>query len=362
MVSLMCWYRILSRRLLPYAIIVTVIAGIASVMISLYPLHGNADKYCISNTIKQHRYSVTIAVYYYVWYGGGLGGRHWNDSGLTIVVDKPLIGYYSSLEDSVIEWQLKLIRDAGIDVLFVSWWGPGSFEDKAARKVFSLLGKYGLKAAIIVEPYKPYSLLKISKVYGRKFWDEVLDYLYKNYILPYNDVYFHLDGKPLILSFSPVGLIYRPNDDRFTIRVVGSWVDYLNLLSFIGVHVDWDLWPDYLAPWTSGDKNVELRIRRDGYVAITPRFDDTRMCRAGARVLCWMRTFDPDYTLKAYIKQWEWILKNKDRINIVAIYSWNEYHERSEIEPHIDATKPKWLDYDPYTITREYIERIKCSG
>ncbi len=345
------------RRHQLYMIIVIAV-GVTLVAVLLHHLFENVGV-CSTGSTEREYHNITIAVFYYVWYDDGLGGRHWNDSAVTIVVDRPLIGYYSSLNDSVIEWQLRLIKDAGIDVLFISWWGPGSFEDRAAQKVFKLLRKYGLKGAILIEPYKPYNLLNISRVYGKEFWGEVLDYVYKHYVEPYNDVYFHLDGKPLVLAFSPVGLVYRPSDDRFTIRVVGTWVDYFNLLSLFGIHIDWDLWPDYLAPWTSGDKDVELRIRRDGYVAITPRFDDTRMCKAGARILCWMRTLDPNYTLKAYIKQWEWILRHRDEIRIVAIYSWNEYHERSEIEPHVDATKPKWLDYDPYTITREYVAKIK---
>ncbi len=37
------------------------------------------------------------------------------------VVDKPVIGYYDSTDQEVVEWQLYLIRKAGIDCLFISW-------------------------------------------------------------------------------------------------------------------------------------------------------------------------------------------------------------------------------------------------
>lgn len=98
-------------------------------------------------------YHPTVGVYFYVWYGDGLGGRHWNDSIHNIVVDGPLIGYYSSMDEEVIKWRLNFIKQAGIDVLFISWRGPNSYEDNAAKKVFSLLKDYNLKAAIFIEPY-----------------------------------------------------------------------------------------------------------------------------------------------------------------------------------------------------------------
>jgi len=288
-----------------------------------------------------------VAVYFYVWYGNGLGSRHWNDSPYTPVIDEPLIGYYSSLDPDTIEWQLRLLNDADIDVLFISWWGPGSYEDKATRLVFENLKRYGLKAAILVEPW----LGNDPNLYDSKWWSQVLDYIWRNYVEKYPEVYFYWEGKPLVLAFNPIGMNYRPMSTIFTIRIVGNDIDNAH-------YQDWDLWPDYLAPWTTS-KDIVLRVRYDGYVAITPRFDDTIFCELGIRTNCGQRLIDPDYTIQAYVKQWEWILRNKDRIRLIAIYSWNEYHERSMIEPHYDSTKPKELVYDPYTITKNYTSLLR---
>ena len=288
-----------------------------------------------------------VAVYFYAWYGEGLGGRHWNDSVYTPVIDKPLIGYYSSLDLDTIEWQLRLLKQAGVDVLFISWWGPGSYEDRAAKLIFKELGRFGLKAAILVEPY----LGNDPSAYNHDWWVKVLNYIYSNYVARYPEAYFRWQGKPLVLAFNPIGMSYKPLDPRFTVRIVGNDVDN-------GRYRDWDLWPDYLAPWTSS-KHVELRIRKDGYVAITPRFDDRAFCQLGVRSGCEQRLVDPDYTLQAYIKQWEWILQHREQVKLIAIYSWNEYHERSMIEPHYDSTKPKKLIYDPYAVTRSYIEKLR---
>jgi len=86
------------------------------------------------------RKEVVIAVYFYVWYGRGLGSRHWNDSCVNVVVDKPIFGY-SSIDYEVIEKQIKLIKDANIDVLFISWRGPGSYQDEVAKRVFKIIKK-----------------------------------------------------------------------------------------------------------------------------------------------------------------------------------------------------------------------------
>ncbi|MEM4847011.1 MAG: hypothetical protein QW794_04555, partial [Thermosphaera sp.] len=79
--------------------------------------------------------SVTVGVYFYVWYSSD--GRHWDPSvdPVWAVVEQPVIRFYDSRDESVIKWQLKLIRDAGIDFIVISWWGPGSFEDEAAKAV-----------------------------------------------------------------------------------------------------------------------------------------------------------------------------------------------------------------------------------
>ncbi|MEM1832601.1 MAG: hypothetical protein QXJ97_13855, partial [Desulfurococcaceae archaeon] len=123
--------------------------------------------------------SVTVGVYFYVWYSSD--GRHWSDSPVTSVIETPVIGFYDSRDESVIKWQLKLIRDAGIDFIVISWWGPGSFEDEAAKIVIKHLREYGLKFAILVEPY----LGNEPALYNRSFWENTTRYIRVNYIEPY---------------------------------------------------------------------------------------------------------------------------------------------------------------------------------
>ena len=265
-----------------------------------------------------------IAVYYYPWYREGLGSRHWNDSALTPVVDKPIVGFYSSLDPATVEWQLRMAVMAGVNTLFVSWWGPGSYEDRALPIVFEKARSLGLRVAVLIEPY----LGGAPQLYTWRWWVGVLSYLWTHYVARYPDAYALLNGRPLVLAFNPVGLVYRPEAPFAEIRIVGNAVNSSG-------RVDWDLWPDYLAG-IRHVASVELRIRKDGYVAVAPRFDDTLLYALGARQDCSSRLLDPLYLDELYEKQWLWIIEHRSEVRIVAIYSWNEYHERSAIEPHWD--------------------------
>jgi len=263
-----------------------------------------------------------VAVYYYPWYGGGLGNRHWNGDNDTVVVDKPLKGYYSSMNETAVRWQLEIMKRIGIDVLFVSWWGPWSYEDNASRILFNLLEEYGLKAALMVERG---AVEKFNVSY-------VLNYIWNNYVENYNHSYYIFEGKPLLLIWVEASnIIGRVVDARFNIRVVGrewSYVDFSN------------------------------KICVDGYVSVTPRYDEYFLALAGASGRNASRRVDPDLTLGVYVREWMNVVHMVNNIKIVAITSWNEYHERTMIEPHYDY----YNKCDPYYLLRvtwAFIRRLK---
>ena len=277
--------------------------------------------------------SAFVGVYFYPWYSVSQD-RHWIN-----VIDKPIIGFYDSYNESVIRWQLKLIKDANIDFIIFSWWGPNDFTDNTIKTITRYLREYDLEFIILIEPYINYT---DPGPYNKSFWEYTLNYLRDNYIELHRDIYFCLNGKPLILAFNPIGMTYNPSNDyqEYMIRIVGNDIDNAG-------YQDWDLWPDY-------DKDLSgcLRIRRDGYVAIAPRFDDKHFRSNG------LPRYDPYLDKEWYKKQWEYILANRDKINFITIYSWNEYHERSMIEPHIDATA-NTSPYYLYNLTKQYIEKLK---
>ncbi len=273
-----------------------------------------------------------VCVYYYPWYGAP-------DHPWINVTDTPVLGFYNSSHLAVIARHLGWLRDLGVDCLFISWWGPGHYTDRVAQKIFELLPEYGLRAAILVEPYQGGD----PSLYNASWWNQTLAYLEENYIKEYPEAYQRLEGKPLVLAFNPIGMKYNPSQDfpGYAIRIVGNDIDNAR-------YQDWDLWPDYDAGLTG-----ELRVRRDGYVALAPRFDDEHF-RPGE-----VPQYDPDLSRGWYKRQWEWILDHRDQVGIIAIYSWNEFHERSAIEPHNDATAANRDPYYLYKLTREYIQELR---
>ncbi len=273
-----------------------------------------------------------VCVFYYPWYGSP-------DHPWINVLDTPVLGYYNSSHLSVIGRHLAWLKSLGVDCLFISWWGPGHYTDQVARLIYERLPSYGLRAAILVEPYLGSGN---PDAYNASWWNETLAYIRENYISKYPDTYLRLNGKPLVLAFNPIGLAYdpRPVFKDYAIRIVGNDIDNAG-------YQDWDLWPDY-------DKELagELRVRRDGYVALAPRFDDEHFRPGG------VPPYDPNLTRGWYERQWQWVLRHRSQVRIVAVYSWNEFHERSAIEPHNDATA-RVGPYYLYNLTKHYVHDLK---
>jgi hypothetical protein len=101
------------------------------------------------------------AIFYYAWYGTPrLDGAwlHWTQGtyeppqgiGSTYY---PSRGPYSSADYRVLRAHMREIATTGIDTVVISWWGPGSTEDKRLRPVAAAARKAGLGVALHVEPW-----------------------------------------------------------------------------------------------------------------------------------------------------------------------------------------------------------------
>ncbi len=280
---------------------------------------------------------VPVGVFFYVWYGynqtsltwtGGNGTSHWNDGGAGIVIDYPIFGYYSSNNNDTLKEQISLMRDAGIDFIVISWWGIKDYTNNASRNVFKFLVGNGMdfKACFIIEPYENIN------------YTQVYDYIFDNFVEPYNPWYMRFEGKPLIFFFNPVySGFYK--DGRFNAFVVGNPPNDVDIIFWKGM----DCLDEY-----GGFEHIEYYtgdpvISDEGIVSILPRYDDKALYDAGSRQT-FMR-FDRLLTKNLYGKEWNYVIKNKDKVKMVLIYSWNEYHERSAIEPHYDYTTGKSQHY-----------------
>jgi hypothetical protein len=106
-------------------------------------------------------HGTATAIFYYPWYASfGHDGywRHWDEGGHTPPLDigsdyYPMRGAYSSLDPSVLESQMGDIAAAGVNEVVVSWWGQGSFEDGALPLVVAAARDHGVQVAVHLEPY-----------------------------------------------------------------------------------------------------------------------------------------------------------------------------------------------------------------
>lgn len=155
--------------------------------------------------------------FYYPWYGTpDVSGNwnHWNednspgqiphDPNITLTdgrrdiaaEDYPLLGAYDSNNESVIEQHIEWAREANISCFIISWWGRGSFEDKALFNISKVCDEKKFNYTVYIENtssyyHKPPSI------------NQTIDDL--TYLLnKYNDSssWYRIDGRPVIFVYS----------------------------------------------------------------------------------------------------------------------------------------------------------------
>jgi len=292
------------------------------------------------SSVNIHR--IKIGAYYYGWYGKGLGSNHWNDTDGNVVMDTPVKGFYNSQDLSTVNWQLEKMEYVGIDFIIVSWWGINSYTDNSTQILFSLLDiNYSIQAVIMVEPFNQSS--------GDYNFQTIYDYIYNTYVDAYPHVYMRLYTKPLICFYNEdVNMTKNGNltlDSRFTVRISG----HQNYASW----VYWSFDVDEPQPWIPRDQPLCI----DGQINVCPRYDDYYQRTPYNR-------FDINYSEDLYGKQWSNVisLAKQGKVNIVTISTWNEYHERTQIEPSVDMTSVyKENVYYILEKTKSYIEQLRST-
>jgi hypothetical protein len=293
----------------------------------IYPVHAST--------------SVEVGVYYYVWYDPSTPVS-WE---YPKIHDQPILGFYNSCDSEIIKQHFAWMSELHIDFAILSWWGINHFTDNASKQVFEVAKENvtNVKLCVMIEPYN-----ETEDGYN---YSQLYDHVYDAFVSPYPTVYYqygHYDAygtyfyKPLLLFYNGAYLTPNefPKDDRFTILVVGH-SDYANWI-YEDVR---KTYADY--PWPNEP------IPRERQVSILPRFDDY-----------YVRS--PNYTIDSklewlYDSQWKRALDyaQKGKVNLVTIVSWNEYPERTAIEPHYDSTA---VNRDPYFLfskTEQYIAELK---
>ncbi len=114
---------------------------------------------------------------YYPWYGGPPDYTHWDYLERHPPLDlasryMPKLGAYDVRSTTVLEQHASWIRGAGVGAIALSWWGKGSWEDRAVPLILDVLRAHDLKATFALEPY--------SDDRGRRYADDIV-YLLQEY-------------------------------------------------------------------------------------------------------------------------------------------------------------------------------------
>ena len=148
--------------------------------------------------------------FYYPWYGTpAVSGewRHWNEDNAlgqiphdpnTILTDGrrdiaaedyPLLDVYDSNNESVIDQHVEWAKEGGIGCFIVSWWGQGSFEDKALTHIKNVCENNSFNFTVYYETTS-----------GINQTVDDLEYLLRNYAN--SSAWYRIDGRPVIFIYS----------------------------------------------------------------------------------------------------------------------------------------------------------------
>jgi hypothetical protein len=302
-----------------------------------------------SNNIENN--SKPVGAFYYQWYGydyttsqwtGGFGTSHWNDSPVGVVSDRPIQGYYSMMDNNTVSSQITEMEQSGINFAVVSWWGWGVYNfsnpsipnasdvsiNAATAHLFKLVSSQfpKFKLAIMVDAFNESAI-------SPKNYSSIYQYVEDQYYSKYPSVILRNEttGIPYIFWFNPLDPYTSSLNQSFVNEVVGN-NPYVNITLWRAPTSDLQGESNQILSNYEGNPSIST----NGIVSILPRYDDYGLYLAGGRS-SYMR-FDVSFNESLYQYEWNYVLNNTNRVNMVLIYSWNEYHERSAIEPHYDNT------------------------
>ncbi len=309
-----------------------------------------------------------VLAFYYPWYGtpDGPGGNgrmvHWG----TVDVEShdisesthyPAMGAYDSYDPAVIEQHCRWAVEAGLDGFIVSWWGHGSYEDRAMPAVLSACQEHGLKACAYYERVP-------EPVSAESAAEDVVRLLVKYGQHP---AYLKANDQPVVFVYgralNDIGMwSWHQAIEQIQTQypggaaLIGDQMSFASASVFAGIHtyntagaiqgLSWQEVGTWAEQAYSDWVGYARQLDKISTLTVIPGYDDTKIREPGLAV----QRFDG----QQYSEQWERVIAADP--NWVLITSFNEWHEGSEIEP-------SWEDGDKYIrMTRPYARWFKSNG
>ena len=190
--------------------------------------------------------------------------------------DTPLYGNYYSDNREMIAKHAELLRDAGVDFIFIDWTNNTGYDPESMRESrpdFRMIEEATDLVFEIWSGIEGAPKICIFAGPGHSGYENVkngnhqkkVDQIYSSYVEKYPDQYFHYQGKPLLMCYGATPNQYgaRPKwaDDRFTIRWATGYVgqqDSLYNEKTMATRNQWWSWEERgLQPYSVYDNRVE---------------------------------------------------------------------------------------------------------
>jgi hypothetical protein len=285
---------------------------------------GRVARPVIGATIPPPLHGTAVATFFYPWYASAAhdgAWRHWDEGGHTPPDDVgsdyyPMRGAYSSSDPAVLDSQMGDLQASGIGEAVVSWWGQGSYEDQALPAVINAAAHHGVVVGIQIEPYDGRSPTSVTSDFDylrqlgiTDIWVYQADQLTPDAWVAIND---HFPG---IRTMAESGNVSFVKD--------GGLAQWAAESHFRGIYIydaiNYEGRDDAAFCGSARLRNLVCApVAAPGFVAI-------RATGAG-----YGRSRETGFT---YDRRWLGALGS--RPDVVAITSYNEWHEGSQIEPAV---------------------------
>lgn len=305
--------------------------------------------------------SPKMAAFYYPWYFtpefDGVW-EHWEGFPPDDISSDyyPLLGPYSMSDPAVLAQHFAWLRQAGVGLIISSWWGKYNRTDEALPLMLDIADHYGIKIAFHIEPYSGRSAANLMRD---------IRYIYDQYG-SHPAFYWTTDTSRYSPEGQPKGLFFlwaSVVSDADHVVPQDYWQEALDTLHaedpgaivitdqndpawVTGSHFDGSYKYGVLDSDPSGYNFARSLPLDTWYIAgINPGFSAKRI---GGET--WTNT--PRREGVTYQARWESMFEVGIEPALVAVTTFNEWHEGTQIEPAVPGMSRKvttfsYLDYEP---------------
>jgi hypothetical protein len=293
-------------------------------------------------------------IYYYGWYGNpayDFEWSHWQENGHQPPWDLassfyPKLGPYSSKDPAILNLHMKWIAQTGVHALIYSWWGKKDPTDDLAESVLDAAAKHHLKVAFLIEPYAGRTTRSICddiEALNLRFGE------HPAFLLIARPTLFGSNEQKRSLFF-----IYDPDYSDTDLRTLSDMVHrsrYDSILLYQSTdatmiertHADGIFAYEAVLDIMHFYKGIQEAVEQRGGIfipCVAPGFDLKRYS-GGISPLVKKRKKG-----KTFDEWWEYTIAADPEF--VAIISFNEWHEGTQIEPAIRVKKidPPYNSYE----------------